>query len=74
MYLNDAHLGEGVAELLRHDAVEDEVDGGVDEHQDVHHVADVDVHLPPRRAEVVIKTVFKTCLPYPPLNMQQFGS
>ena len=38
---------EGVAELLTHDAVEDEVDGAVDQHQDVHQVAQVDVHVAP---------------------------
>lgn len=33
-------LAEGLAELLAHDAVEDEVDGAVDQGQDVHEVAE----------------------------------
>ncbi|RUS82539.1 hypothetical protein EGW08_009711, partial [Elysia chlorotica] len=36
---------ERVAELLRHDAVEDEVDGAVDEHEDVHEVSQLDVDV-----------------------------
>lgn len=34
---------EGVPELFAHDAVEQEVDGGVDERQEVHEVAQLDV-------------------------------
>ena len=43
----DEETLEGVAKLLAHDAVQDEVDGAVGQHQDVHQIAQVHVHVVP---------------------------